>query len=182
MNVITGAARGRKLLSPPNEITRPTAGVVKEAIFNIIQFEIEGAKVLDLFAGSGQLGIEALSRGAASCTFVEADKEACDIIEKNLKSTGFFELARIKTMLAEVFLKRAGMLFDIAFLDPPYAEGMINRVMPFVVRLMAENGVIICEAAKSDTLNERFGDYKLIKEYRYGKKKLGMFRIDLEEI
>ncbi|MDR2817558.1 MAG: 16S rRNA (guanine(966)-N(2))-methyltransferase RsmD [Oscillospiraceae bacterium] len=176
MNVITGTARGRKLLSPSNDVTRPTAGVVKEAIFNIIQFEVEGAKVLDLFAGSGQLGIEALSRGAAGCTFVESNKEVCEVIERNLRSTGFFGFSRVENVLAEVFLKRAGVLFDIAILDPPYAEGIINKVMPSVVRLMAENGVIICEAAKADTLDERFGKYKLIREYRYGKRKLGLFR------
>jgi 16S rRNA (guanine(966)-N(2))-methyltransferase RsmD len=176
MNVITGTARGRKLFSPPSDVTRPTAGVVKEAIFNIIQFEVEGAKVLDLFAGSGQLGIEALSRGAAGCTFVESSKEACDIIERNLKLTRFLEFSRVKNMFAEVFLKGVGMLFDVAILDPPYEENMINRVMPFVARLMAENGVIVCEAARADVLNERFGEYKLTREYRYGRKKLGLFR------
>jgi 16S rRNA (guanine(966)-N(2))-methyltransferase RsmD len=176
MNVITGTARGRKLLSPSNGVTKPTAGVVKEAIFNIIQFEVAGAKVLDLFAGSGQLGIEALSRGAVGCTFVESNKEVCDIIERNLRSTGFFEFSRVENILAEVFLKRVGVLFDIAILDPPYAGNIINRVMPFVVHLMAENGVIICEVAREDILDERYGEYKLIKEYRYGKKKLGLFR------
>jgi 16S rRNA (guanine(966)-N(2))-methyltransferase RsmD len=175
LHVVAGKAKGKKLMTTCSEM-RPTAGLVKEALFNIIQFEIAGAHVLDLFAGSGQLGIEALSRGALDCVFVEANYEAGSVIVENLKRSKFLNCAEVNVMLAADFFKKRHRSFDVAILDPPYGKKLIDQVMIDVVNLMAKNGVIIFEAAKTDLIDVEFQKYNLVKEYFYGKKKLGLFR------
>ena len=120
MRVITGSARGRRLETLfGEEVTRPTTESVKEALFSMIQFEIEGKKVLDLFAGSGQLGIEALSRGARHCTFLENNRDAVRVVENNVSHCGFKDNSNIVFADAVSFLMRKEN-FDIAFVDPPY--------------------------------------------------------------
>ena len=136
MRVITGIARGRKLETLPGEdVTRPTTESVKEAVFSMIQFEIEDKNVLDLFAGSGQLGIEALSRGAKKCTFVENNKQAYNVIENNIKHCKLEQSARIVMSDACAFLSRRDS-FDIAFLDPPYKQGIIEKCLPLLFPMM----------------------------------------------
>ena len=150
MRVITGTARGRKLLTLSGEDVRPTTDKVKEALFSIIQFEIEGRRVLDLFAGSGQLGIEALSRGAAGCVFVDQSRQAVNIIRKNIEACGFGELSRVHQSDALGFLSSyqcSGLRFDIAFLDPPYASGLLIKALPAVAEHMNRGGVIVCGQA-----------------------------------
>ena len=115
MRIITGSARGRRLLTLEGEHVRPTTERVKEALFSILQFQIEGRRVLDLFAGSGQLGLEALSRGAREAVFVDAGKEPISIIEKNIASTGLGERAKVLHMDYAAFLLRRNEPFDIAF-------------------------------------------------------------------
>ena len=122
MRVITGSARGRKLLQPANMDIRPTTDQVKEALFNIVQFDLEGRRVLDLFAGTGQLGIEALSRGAESCLFLDESKAAVDIVRENVSRCGF-ENARILRCDSLGYL-RSGEQFDVIFIDPPYGKGL----------------------------------------------------------
>ena len=121
MRVITGSARGRRLKELEGQETRPTTDRVKESIFNIIQFDVEGSRVLDLFAGTGQLGIEALSRGAAAAVFVEQRRDAAALVRENLKITGLTDRARVVNGEALSYLASAGEKFDIIFLDPPYA-------------------------------------------------------------
>ena len=130
MRVITGTARGRVLRTLEGEDVRPTTDRVKEAVFSIIQFEIEGRRVLDLFAGSGQLGIEALSRGAASATFVDMSKDSLSTVKYNLEHTKLGDNAKVVQTDALSFLKLTKDKFDIVFLDPPYARLLSIRSCP----------------------------------------------------
>lgn len=176
MRVITGSARGRKLEAPQGLETRPTSDMVKEAMFSIIQFEVEEAMVLDLFAGSGQLGIEALSRGAKFAVFVDASREAQEVIRANLLSTGLAPKSRVAAMDALAFLKSTGDRFSIALLDPPYQKGILDEALPLLAGKMEEDGVILCESEKNEILPKAAGDFSLYKEYRYGKKKITVYR------
>lgn len=178
MRVITGSARGRRLETLPGEdITRPTVESVKEALFSMIQFEIENKRVLDLFAGSGQLGIEALSRGAASCTFVENNKKAEGIVRRNVEKCSFSAVSDIVLCDAAAFLSRKNN-FDVAFLDPPYNKGLVEKCMPKLVQLMSEDGIIVCETSKEEKLPEAFGGFSVAKEKNYGKTKITIYRKD----
>lgn len=171
MRVITGTARGRKLKEPSNYDIRPTTDNVKESIFNIIQFDIEGRNVLDLFAGTGQLGIECLSRGAKSVTFVDQSREAIALVKANLKTCGFE--ARVVTDESIAFLSRGGK-YDIIILDPPYATQLIDKALDIInsVDILSEGGIIICESGREKTMPEMKAPYKKNKEYNYGKVKL----------
>ena len=126
MRVITGSARGRILKELQGMETRPTTGKVKESIFSIIQFDIEGRRVLDLFAGTGQLGIEALSRGARQCVFIDQRADAVKLIRENVEVCGLTDRAVIRSGDAMAYLK-SGEKFDIIFLDPPYASGLLEK-------------------------------------------------------
>ena len=127
MRVITGSARGRRLRELEGLGTRPTTDRVKESMFNILQFDIEGSRVLDLFAGTGQLGIEALSRGAAAAVFVEQRRDAAALVRDNLRLTGLADRARVVNGEALSYLASAGEQFDIIFLDRPTPRGSGNR-------------------------------------------------------
>ena len=129
MRIITGSARGARLITLEGDATRPTGERVKEAVFSMIQFEIEGRRALDLFGGSGQLGLEALSRGAESAVIIDCAPEAVEIIKTNAKTTRLFDRCRISQMEYEPFLRRASgrERFDIIFLDPPYKSGFMPR-------------------------------------------------------
>ena len=129
MRVITGTARGRRLITLAGDTVRPTSSRVKEALFSILQFELEGRRVLDLFAGSGQLGIEALSRGAKSCTFVDASRESLGVTEKNLDSTGLRASAKTVLSDAVAYLDRTDAVYDVVFIDPPYRAGLLPAAM-----------------------------------------------------
>ena len=175
MRVITGVARGRRLETLPGEdVTRPTTESVKEAVFSMIQFEIEGKNVLDLFAGSGQLGIEALSRGAKKCTFVENNRQAYKVVEENVKHCKLEQGARIVMSDAYAFLSRRDS-FDIAFLDPPYRQGLLEEVLPLVFENMKETGVVLCEHPVDEKIIEKYSNFSLDREYRYGKIKVSSF-------
>ena len=177
MRVITGTAKGKRLVTPEGrDVTRPTGEKVKEGIFSSIQFFIEEADVLDLFAGSGQLGIEALSRGARSCVFVVSAKVAQKCITENLKNCGFTDVAKLKTGDALMYLSSAFEKFDIAFLDPPYAAEQLPVVLPAVSKVMRPGGIVLCETAKSIDLPEEAGKLVKAKEYRYGSTKVLMYK------
>ena len=121
MRVIAGSARGVKLATlPGGDVTRPTQDRVKEGMFSAVQFLLEGARVLDLFAGSGQLGIEALSRGAARCVFIDENRAACAVVRQNLKAAGLYEKASVAESSAERYLAACRESFDLILLDPPY--------------------------------------------------------------
>lgn len=171
MRVITGTARGRRLMTPESYDIRPTTDNVKEALFNIIQFDIEGRRVLDLFAGTGQLGIECLSRGAKECVFVDESSAAVKIIKANLKTCGLS--GTVMQTEAVSFLRSAGK-FDIIFIDPPYASPVYEDVLKIInsVDILSDGGIIICEAAHDRPLPDMTRPYAKIREYRYGKVKL----------
>lgn len=176
MKVITGTARGRNLETLFGEdVTRPTTQSTKEALFSSIQFEIEGKKVLDLFAGCGQIGIEALSRGARHCTFVENNRQAYKIVENNIKLCHMENVSRLVFMDAVSFLSQKDS-FDIAFLDPPYNKGLILECLEKLTMFMNADGVIICESAKGEELPEQVNGWVVSKEKKYGKSKLTYYR------
>ena len=177
MRVITGIARGRKLKELPGLETRPTTDKVKESLFNIIQFDIEGRQVLDLFAGTGQMGIEALSRGAAFCTFVDLRKEAAAVVRENLAHTKLAEHARVIQGDYMAFLTGSREKFDLVFLDPPYNTGMLEKALETIAKIdiMTENGIIVCESAAEAVLPELEAPYEKGREYRYGKIKLTLY-------
>ena len=178
MRVITGTARGRRLQTLPGEDTRPTAERVKEALFSALQFELEGRRVLDLFAGSGQLGIEALSRGAQGCVFVDRSADAVEVIRQNLRDTGLTAHTQVLCADASSYLTRHGDRFDIALLDPPYAAGLLETSLRQVVPFMNPGGVIACESDQTVTLPGRVGDFSLAKTYRYGQTFIRLYRYD----
>ena len=158
--------------------TRPTTDKVKESLFNIIQFVIEGRRVLDLFGGTGQLGIEALSRGADHCTFVDMRKEAAALIRENLRLTGLSERSRVVQGDALSFLSSCGEKFDVILLDPPYhtelLEKSVERITEFDI--LREHGIIICESAAERELPALPPPYERGREYRYGKIRLTVCR------
>lgn len=178
MRVIAGSARGRRLKELQGMDTRPTTDKVKESLFNIIQFELEGRKVLDLFSGTGQLGIEALSRGAAHCTFVDQRREAAGLIRENLKSCEFSELSQVVQGDALSFLTACREKFDVIFLDPPYQTDLLPRSLEAITRfdILRENGIIVCECAADRNLPPLAFPYEQGREYRYGKIKLTICR------
>ena len=177
MRVITGTARGRRLLEPEGMDTRPTTDRVKEGIFSSIQFEIEGRRVLDLFGGTGQMGIEALSRGAAHCTFLDLRKEAVGVIRENLKRTGFAEDAAVVQGDYLAFLTRCKEKFDLIFLDPPYAADLLEQALTAIASfdICREHGIIVAESAADKVLPELPAPYRLYREYRYGKIRLSVY-------
>ena len=171
MRVITGTARGRRLRTPENYDIRPTTDNVKESLFNIIQFDVEGRKVLDLFAGTGQLGIECLSRGADSVVFVDESREAVNIVKDNLKTCGLS--ASVLQMEALSYLRGCGK-FDLIFVDPPYDSNLYEEVLKIInsVDILSDGGIIICEARRDRQLPEMTEPYRKLREYHYGKVKL----------
>lgn len=171
MRVITGTARGRKLNEPKNMEIRPTTDKVKESIFNIVQFDIEGRRILDLFAGTGQLGIEALSRGAKSASFVDESNEAIKIVKSNLELCGL----KGDTVRDDAvsFLSHCGK-FDVIFLDPPYKSGLMDAVLHKIIQfdILSEGGIIICETDKETDISPMNEPYFVGRVYKYGKVKL----------
>ena len=159
MRVISGTARGRRLLPVPGMTTRPTTDRVKENIFNIIQGHIRDARVLDLFAGTGQMGIEALSRGAAHCDFVDHDRAALATIRKNVEAARVTDRAAVHPVNYADFLSRhAGAGYDLLFLDPPYGGKLLNDALFAAERfdILSRTGIIICESSDHDVLDPRF--------------------------
>lgn len=171
MRIISGSKRGAKLLSLPGDDTRPTTDRVKESLFNIIQWEINGAAVLDLFAGSGGLGLEALSRGARYALFADSNPAAVNVINSNIAKLGFEENSQVvcsdfRTVLNET------VKYDIIFLDPPYASDFIEQSLSQIEQngTLAQGGVIVCETLK-DKLFDTYG-FAVRKEAVYGITKL----------
>lgn len=178
MRVITGTARGRRLETLSGDDVRPTAERVKEAIFSIIQFDIEGRRFLDLFAGSGQMGIEALSRGASLAVFTDAAQASVEIIKKNLVATSLMEKARVVRTDYASFLKHTADKFDIAFLDPPYRLGILPDALERTAQVMSDAGVIICEHPLDVELPDAVGRFTAKRTYRYGKVCVSVYRTE----
>ena len=183
MRVITGSARGVRLLTPDGLNTRPTSDRVKEGLFSIIQFKIEGRKILDLFAGTGQLGIEALSRGASSAFFVDQSAAAVKLVKENIRRAGMENMSRVFQSDYDLFLKKCRERFDIIFLDPPYAEKFLENALKTIseIDILREGGIIICEKTVEKSLNHEIPGLVFCKEYRYGKTSLVLYRKESAE-
>lgn len=176
MRIITGTRRGKKLIALEGEQVRPTTDRVKEALFDILQFSVEGRSFLDLFAGSGQMGLEALSRGADRAVFVDVSRDSMRVVEKNVAATGFGDRSRLVLSDFASFLRRERGIFDIAFLDPPYRTGLLQQALPLVAERMAPGGRIACEHPAEEELPPAVGEFCKGKTYRYGKIALTLYQ------
>ena len=176
MRVITGTAKGCRLETLEGLDTRPTAERVKEGIFSAISFDIEGRRVLDLFAGSGQMGIEALSRGAVSCVFVDRSRQATDVVRRNLKATKLDGDAQVVCLDAAAYLAQHNGPFDLVFLDPPYAAGWMLPCLEQLAGKVAKGGSVVCETDRETDLPEAVGTLTLYREYRYGRVVVRIYR------
>ena len=178
MRVITGTAKGKRLKTPEGLLTRPTAERVKEAVFSSIQFEIQQSKFLDLFAGSGQMGIEALSRGATTAVFVDSRREACKLVSENLKLAGFEKQGKVIQSDYMTFLKGCHEKFDIIFLDPPYAEVFLENSLKSIteIDILADCGIIICERPADKLQDIDIPGLTRVKDHKYGKTWVTLFR------
>ncbi len=180
MRVITGSARGRRLKEPEGQETRPTTDRVKEGLFSAVQFAIPGRKVLDLFAGTGQLGIECLSRGAESAVFVDSRPQALALVRENLRRTDLENRARVAQGDALAFLDAAPEGFDLIFLDPPYGGGLLEGAIERIVKrdLLLPGGILSAEHpadAPPILLPPPWGTGRT---YRYGKIAVTLWRRD----
>ena len=178
MRVITGIAKGRRLEELPGLSTRPTTDRVKEGLFSAIQFDIEGRRGLDLFAGTGQLGVEALSRGAAFCDFVDSAPAALKVTRRNVSACGFEGRSAFYGKDFSAFLGRAREKYGLVFLDPPYASGNLERALERIaaIDIVTGNGIIVCESPVEHTLPALPDPYEQGGEYRYGKIKVTIYR------
>lgn len=176
MRVITGIARGKRLRSLEGNDVRPTTDKVKEGIFSAIQFDIEGRRFLDMFAGSGQMGIEALSRGAESAVFIDASPAAVKICTENVTNCGFIDSAKIVKRDSIGYVSTTSEKFDIAFLDPPYEAGLLIKALETAAKKMSDYGIIICEHPDTETLPEECDGFQVFKIYRYGKINVTVYR------
>lgn len=181
MRVITGSARGRRLKSPEGVDVRPTTDKVKEAIFSVVQFDIEDSAVLDLFSGSGQMGIEALSRGAKSCVFVDSSRSSIDVTKENIVAAGFKNEATVINSDSIGYLRMCRNTFDIAFLDPPYSKGLAEQAAELLSGHMSDRGIIVCEHELGLEFPEEFGKMRKYRTYKYGKISVTVFKADTEE-
>jgi 16S rRNA (guanine966-N2)-methyltransferase len=184
MRVITGSARGVHLKTPAGLDTRPTTDRVKENLFNIIQFETPGARVLDLFAGSGQLGIEALSRGANAAVFIEHGKEAFDIVKQNLKATKLQDKAQVIQTDAFSYLDTCRGKFDLIFLDPPYSGKILEKALVFIseIDILSDGGIIICERSIEKNELPELANFTRSKDYKYGKTLITLYHNSRSEV
>ncbi len=180
MRVITGKARGVALKTPEGLQTRPTADRVKEALFSIIQFDIPGSCVLDLFAGTGQLGIEALSRGAKNAVFVDFGDAPCKLVKENLRRTKLEQQARVVKGDYLSFLKNCRECFDIIFLDPPYAEVFLENALNCIseIDILRSGGIIVTERPLEKPLELMLPGFTRSKDYKYGKTLITLYRKD----
>lgn len=178
MRVIAGTARSIALLTRDGLETRPTADRVKEAEFNIIQFEIPGSSVLDLFGGSGQLGIECLSRGAKDAVIVDESFEAISMIRENLRRTKLTEKAQVVQSDYLSFLANCTKRFHLIFLDPPYRENFLEKALNRIseIDILSLDGIILCEHPSDKILTDTYSGLTRGKTYRYGKTAVTLYR------
>ncbi len=188
MRIITGKARGRKLRTLEGEATRPTSERAKEAVFSMIQFSIEGRKILDLFAGSGQMSLEALSRGAASAVAIDSSPDACRIIKENASLCGFQkELTVLPEKLPDALRRLRGKSFNIVFIDPPYAAGLIPSTLRglYEYKLVTDTSYIVCESSQPEDVfggdESLSGLYSVAKQARYGAASVLLLRPSFPE-
>lgn len=180
MRIITGTARGTKLVTLEGEATRPTSERTKESVFSMLQFDIEGRRVLDLFGGSGQMGLEALSRGAASATIVDQSPDAVKIIKANAQKTKLFDRCVILTKDYKAYLKGTKEKFDIIFLDPPYDTNMLAESMRIILEqdMLNYGGTIVLESGKDDI--PEYGELTMRRHYKSGRAYVTVLTNEIE--
>ena len=178
MRVVAGKAKGVVLNTPKGMHTRPTSDRVKEALFSIIQFDIPAACVLDLFAGTGQLGIEALSREAKYAVFIDERSDACDLVRANLKKARLNSYAKVIRSDYMAYLSACREKFDIIFLDPPYAEVFLENSLKRIteIDILQSGGIIVAERPVGKDLSLDFAGYSRSKDYKYGNTLLTIYR------
>lgn len=176
MRVVSGSAGGRKLIAPDGLDVRPTTDKVKESVFNIIQFEIEGRRMLDLFAGSGQMGIEAVSRGAAHAVLVDSSRKSIDAVRRNISAVGLADRTTVVFGDSFDYLRRCTEKFGVVFLDPPYCKGLIPKAFEILDGVLEDGAVVICETKADEELPHGFGIFTATKIYRYSSIKLTLYR------
>lgn len=175
MRVITGSAKGKRLLTPVGTDVRPTPERVKEGLFSALQFDIEGRRVLDLFSGTGQLAIEAVSRGAVSAVSVDSSAASIRVIKSNVEACGFSEQIRVVQSDYASFCAMCRDEFDIVFLDPPYGAGLFMPALKSVLPLMSDYGTVILEHPPEVKPEPEVGGFCIKKSYRYGKVLLTVY-------
>ena len=180
MRIITGKARGVQLKTPEGLQTRPTADRVKEAMFSIIHFDVPSARVLDLFGGSGQLGIEAISRGAEFAVFVDESDAACKLIKENLRRAKMESQARVVRSDYMAYLNTCREKFDIILLDPPYAEVFLENSLKKIseIDILQSGGIIVAERPLGKDIPLDFPGFSRSKDYKYGKSLLTLYKKD----
>ncbi len=174
MRIISGKYKGKKLLGDNIKGTRPTMDRIKESLFGMIQNKIKNSTCLDLFAGSGSLGLEAISNGASTCYFVDNNKIVIDVLNKNLNEVENATIINSDYSKALFMFKEKNIKFDIIFLDPPYKYGLINPAIEKIIEydLLSENGIIVCEYEEE----EIYCDLEIIKEKKYGSKNIRIYQ------
>lgn len=182
MRIIGGAARGRRIRAPRGSAIRPTTDRVREALFDILPRDLAGMRVLDLFAGSGSLSLEALSRGAASALLVDESAEAARLMRRNLEALGFTDRARVWPQPVGKALRRLseeGAAYDAIFLDPPYDRGWADKALTLVGgnRTLRAGGVAVAEHSARETVGERYGELVRRDLRRYGDTALSFFEV-----
>lgn len=179
MRVIAGIAKGKSLQTlPGGDTVRPTTDRVKEALFSAIHFDLPDAFVLDMFAGSGGLGIEALSRGAAKTVFLDCSQNATAVINQNLKNCGFSDSAKVICTDYKAYLNRQSERFSLVFIDPPYHLEIFNDAITSVLPHLTDNGIIVCEHPVNATILD-IANFKR-RDYKYGKIAITIFRKEAE--
>lgn len=180
MRIITGSAKGIHLQTLPGDVTRPTSERSKEAIFSMLCFDIEGRDVLDIFAGSGQMGLEALSRGANFATFIDKSPEAVKVIRANVTKTKLSDNAEIFVSDAFDFIKRnGGRKYDIVFIDPPYALRTASKIAYELYNsgMLKPSSLLVCESEEADIFDSCSEARDVFEEIKH--KKFGMAHISL---
>lgn len=182
LRIIAGTAGGIRIKTPDTEKTRPTLERVKESVFSMLQPYLEGAMVLDLFAGSGSLGLEALSRGAARAVFVDESKLCKAIISENIQKTRMTEKATVyqaDVSKAISLLAHKGEKFDMVFMDPPYSRQFVNKILQLLEEsdIIIENGVVAVEHHEDEQPPERLGRLEKVRSRRYGDTIFSFFVI-----
>ena len=181
MRIVSGSARGRKLFTPAGMDIRPTTDKVKEALFSILQFDLPGRRALDLFAGTGQLGLEAISRGAAFAVFTDSSKKAVELVKKNVALTGFGAQSSVLLTDAFSFLSSTEDSFDLVFVDPPYEKGLCEKAAALLPRVLRPGAIVVCESRPEETLPQQIGSLTAVKEYRYSGIRLTVYRPPVTE-
>lgn len=174
LRIITGTAKGKKLKTLEGEATRPTSERIKEAVFSSIQFDVENRRVLDLFAGSGQMGLEALSRGAESVMFIDSAREAMEIVKENARTIGFFDRCKYLVSDWRNYIRKASERerFDLVFIDPPYAMKCSLEAAKRLAEadLLAVGAIVVLESGEEEVDLSSLVGFEVTKSTRYGKK------------